>query len=89
MRFLDMATDQWWLYMGEPDYALGTSLCYQRSFWMGNPFAAKMVGEDNEFVFANRRHLAAVDAGEMMYATTHPGNTSPRNTNRSSWQRIA
>jgi glycosyltransferase involved in cell wall biosynthesis len=78
MRFTDGA--RWWKYKGSPNYALGTSLCYRLDWWRVHRFAAVQVGEDNQYV-ANahgRGELTTVDAGELMYATIHPGNTSPR-----------
>lgn len=79
MRFTD--GERWWKYSGTPGYALGTSLCYARSYWEKHRFRSINVGEDNYFVECAQveRKIASVDAGEFMYATIHPGNTSPRN----------
>jgi O-antigen biosynthesis protein len=78
MRFTDGA--RWWKYEGTHNYALGTSLCYRRAWWRTYPFESKNVGEDNTFVsvVSAAKQLVSVDAGELMYATIHPGNTSPR-----------
>jgi len=78
MRFTDGG--RWWRYQGTSDYALGTSLCYLRSWWQAHPFKACNVGEDNVFVNMARseRAILSVDAGELMHATIHPNNTSPR-----------
>jgi len=78
MRFSDGVG--WWKYEGTKGYALGTSLCYRRSWWQAHPFEAKNVGEDNAFVSvaSSAGRLISVDAGNMMYATIHTGNTSPR-----------
>jgi glycosyltransferase involved in cell wall biosynthesis len=78
MRFTD--GPRWWKYEGTANYALGTSLCYRRQWWQGHAFDAKNIGEDNAFVSvaSSAQQLASVDAGELMYATIHPGNTSPR-----------
>jgi hypothetical protein len=87
MRFTDGTT--WWKYIGTVNYALGTSLCYRRSFWEMHRFQSLQVGEDNQFVATawceNRLHTT--DAGEQMYATVHAGNTSPRMMG-SSWKVI-
>jgi hypothetical protein len=88
MRFTD--GERWWKYIGTRNYALGTSLCYRREWWQVNKFPALMVGEDNAFV-ANahaRGQLVTEDAGELMYATVHANNTSPRNMG-SNWKLIA
>jgi hypothetical protein len=78
MKFTDGV--KWWKYNGNKAFALGTSLCYRRSWWEKHPFPAKNVGEDNEFVSvaAAAKQLHSVDAGDLMHATIHPGNTSPR-----------
>ena len=78
MRFTDGA--RWWKYEGTRNYALGTSLCYRRAWWLAHPFPAVQVGEDNQFVGTAHAagELVTADAGDLMYATNHPGNTSPR-----------
>lgn len=85
MRFTDGV--RWWQYRGGPDYALGTSLCYRRDWWLGHRFPSVQVGEDNEFVAQARAHgaIASADAGDLMFATNHSGNTSPRNIVGASW----
>lgn len=82
MRFT--TGEQWSRYQGVSNYALGTSLCYRRSWWQLHPFPACDVGEDNDFVHlaAARHQLVSADAGDLMFATTHQGNTSPRNHNK-------
>jgi glycosyl transferase family 2 len=78
MRFTDGT--RWWKYIGTKNYALGTSLCYRKDWWTVNRFQSRQIGEDNAFT-ANahsHRQLITADAGDLMYATIHPGNTSPR-----------
>jgi glycosyltransferase involved in cell wall biosynthesis len=89
MRFTDGR--QWWEYSGPAKYALGTSLVYRREWWLMHRFPEVMVGEDNGFVAqaAARGGLVSVPAGEMMWATIHAGNTSPRgNPTGSSWAKL-
>lgn len=83
MRFTDGA--KWWKYEGTPNYALGTSLCYRREWWEKHPFEPKNIGEDNVFVSvaSAAKQLVTADAEineklQLMYATNHSGNTSPR-----------
>ena len=78
MRFTDGV--RWWKYEGTRNYALGTSLCYWRDWWSAHRFPVVQVGEDNQFVAAahSAGELVTADAGELMYATNHAGNTSPR-----------
>jgi len=79
MRFKE--DDIWWQYPGTIAFAIGTSLCYYREFWRQNQFPHIQIGEDNAFQ-AKAWELGQIenaDAREMMYATIHAGNTSPRN----------
>jgi O-antigen biosynthesis protein len=85
MRFTD--GERWWKYAGTVNYALGTSLLYRKDWWLRNRFRSLQVGEDNQFVaqaFASGE-LATADAGDLMHATIHAGNTSPRSLG-SSWK---
>lgn len=86
LRFTDGLS--WWLYSGAPGYALGTSLVYRRDWWERNRFPDLMVGEDNAFVGRARGALVSVDAGEMMWATIHTGNTSPRRLKGNQWRQL-
>lgn len=86
MRFTDGA--KWWLYVGAPNYALGTSLMFKRSWWKSHQFPALRVGEDGEFVRRAATVLSTAEAGETMFATVHEGNTSPRRIQGKQWQVI-
>jgi glycosyltransferase involved in cell wall biosynthesis len=85
MRFTDGIKS--WLYSGGDQYAVGTSLCYRKDFWEKNPFPAKQVGEDGDFVRVARqqKQLVTTPAGELMFASIHPGNSSPRQLTGSQW----
>lgn len=78
MRFTDGT--RWWKYEGTHNYAVGTSLCYRKKAWEQIKFPAIQVGEDNQFIAEafSRGWLVTADAGELMHATNHAGNTSPR-----------
>lgn len=88
MRFTD--GDSWWQYTGVPDYALGTSLVFRRDWWAQHRFPDLRVGEDTAFVYRARalRAITSVDAGDLMWATIHPQNTSPRQLKGNNWRRI-
>ena len=87
MRFTD--GERWWKYTStQTAYALGTSLCYRRDWWEQHRYPDVQVGEDNAFVAAARPVLVSVDAGEMMHATIHPGNTSPRLIGGRQWRAL-
>lgn len=77
-----------WQYRGIPNVsAVGTSLCYLKSWWEAHPFPDKHVSEDNAFamVAAQDRQLISCDGGELIIASIHPGNTSPRQLQGSQW----
>jgi glycosyltransferase involved in cell wall biosynthesis len=87
MRFTD--GPRAWLF-SRPDFALGTSLCYRRDWWEQHPFPAVQVGEDGAFVDAAKaaKQLVVADAGDLMHATIHAGNTSPRQLSGSNWKEL-
>ena len=80
----------WWRYRGVGNYAVGTSFCYRKDWWQQHKFPAKQVGEDGDFMkMANsERQLIAVDAGELMVASVHAGNTSPRRLSGGQWTEL-
>ena len=78
-----------WLYsIRDPNYALGTSLCYWRRVWAERPFADTSQGEYLSFlagrkvvsvpafVGSERLGVQAVDTDPLMIARIHAGNTS-------------
>jgi glycosyltransferase involved in cell wall biosynthesis len=80
-----------WMYRKQPPYAIGTSLMYRREFWRRNPFRDVQVAEDEAFVRQAIREgvLVSTDAGDMMRATNHAGNTSPRVFVGKNWSKVA
>jgi hypothetical protein len=87
MKFTDGAN--WWQYKGEHNYSLGTALVYRRDWWAAHRFPALQVGEDAEFAKTawDAGQLATVNAGELMHASIHPENTSPRSMG-SNWEKL-
>ena len=74
-----------------PQYALGTTLCYMKSFWYKHRFPAKNYAEDNALVYeaCDERQLIAVDAGEMMVVRCHASCTSnPGKLRQSAWPEV-
>lgn len=88
MFFTDGRT--WWKYTGHKSANLGTSLCYRKEWWHGHPFPPKHIGEDSGFIGAaiRARQYVAADAGELMVASIHRGNTSPRTLAGKAWARL-
>jgi glycosyltransferase involved in cell wall biosynthesis len=74
--------EQAFRYQGIHDYSVGSALCYRRDFWQQHPFVAEHRGrwEDNVFVqqARNDNQIIAVDAGQLMVARIHAGNTAPK-----------
>lgn len=91
MPFTDGKTR--WQYCGDAHFALDTSLCYFKDFWERHPFDHVNDGLEFNFRAAAVREgvFVSVDAGAMMYATVHPGNTSNHNIDlrSESWRLIA
>lgn len=91
MRFTNGT--HWWRYThgNGSQYSLGTALCYRREWWAKHPFRPIQVEEDVLFVNAARQagEIVAADAGDLMYATIHDQNTSPRQLRGSYWKEIA
>ena len=88
MKFTDGR--RWWRYTGHSGFVLGTSLCFRREWWRKYPFAGMQVGQDEMFgAEAQRAQQLAVEGDhDLMYATVHPGNTSPRVISGPAWAEL-
>ena len=74
-----------------PQYAVGTTMCYQKSFWDTHRFPAKNYAEDNALVYKalDERQLIAVDAGQMMVVRSHASCTSsPEGLGQNTWPEV-
>lgn len=74
-----------------PQYAVGTTMCYQKSFWDINRFPAKNYAEDNALVYKARdeNQLIAEDARQMMVVRSHPSCTSsPERLRQNTWPEV-
>jgi glycosyltransferase involved in cell wall biosynthesis len=80
MLFWDGA--QAFRYKGAYDYSLGSALCYRKEFWREHAFISEdhRRWEDNVFVqdARNEGQIVCADAGQMMVARIHAGNTAPK-----------
>jgi glycosyltransferase involved in cell wall biosynthesis len=82
--FYDERTGQSYRFERERGYAIGTSLCYRKSFWQLHPFQEgsekKPWGEDNGFVWEakQRQTIDTVDGRDMIVARMHHGMTAPK-----------
>ena len=98
MKFTDPAGEKWWMYQGAPSMALGTSLCYRTDYWRKFPFRntqqfpqnPKGICEDSYFTTDawGRRELIVTSGDDMMFATIHEGNSSPKQVSSSNWRRL-
>lgn len=90
MRFRSAEGREWHYRSSYPDYCLGTSLMYTRTFWERHAFRDLNVNEDGQMWTAARREhtVVACDAGDLMVATIHAGNTSPRQLNSKRYEEI-
>jgi hypothetical protein len=80
----------WWKFNGHSTSNLGTSFCYRKSWWADHKFQPRQIGEDLTFISDAARagqHIST-DAGLLMVASIHQGNTSPRQLQGNSWKRI-
>jgi glycosyltransferase involved in cell wall biosynthesis len=72
-----------WKYHNHINYAIGSSLCFRKSWWRDNPFdVKKRIASDNEIVRAafNQKQLIAVDGKDRMVCRIHKSNTSNKRT---------
>lgn len=74
--------EQAFRYKGIQDYSVGSALCYRKEFWQTHVFIAEdhRRWEDNVFVqqARNDNQIVSVDAGQLMVARIHAGNTAPK-----------
>jgi len=80
MLFWDERRRAAFVYTGDANYVLGTSLFYRKSWWDRNRFPSLNSGEDFTMFRRARsgRCLRSVEGEGLMVATTHSRGTSPR-----------
>lgn len=88
IHFFDERSRKAHEYHGGPQYIVGTSFAYRRSWWQEHPFRDFTCGEDNDFRDRARGILAAMDGLGKMVALTHGNGTSPRSINRTQWREV-
>lgn len=88
MLFYELMTGRAAKFTGHNTYGLGTSLMYTRDYWKRHPFRPgpedPNVAEDNQFVreAVSAGEFKGVDARDMMVATVHQLNTSPKDISK-------
>lgn len=81
-------------YFCSTNWAVGTSLCFTKSWWKSHPFPENKqnnTGEDSDFVSTARhaREMITTDGGKLVVARIHPGNTARKNIGASQYRRVA
>lgn len=73
-------------------YALGTSLCYRKEWWLKHPFQSIRIGEDIRFFQRAYREahrlVQTVPAGALMVARVHDHQTCRKSLTRRSYHRV-
>jgi hypothetical protein len=92
MLFYDTRDGNTYLWDYQKKYALGTSLCYTKDWWMRHQFPDLPIGEDLQFFnVANRLApdcVTTVHGQGMMVARVHSGQTSEKKLKDSYYQKI-
>lgn len=93
MIFVDEAARRAWKYVGSRDYQIGTSFLFTRGLWKAVAFrdATHAWGEDNLFrdeLIRRSVRMTSADADCLMFARTHAGNTSRRDTTAEDYRSI-
>jgi glycosyltransferase involved in cell wall biosynthesis len=88
--YFEPASRRAWLYHypeRQRKWVAGNSLCYRRSLWMENRFAAVAIGEDTRFVW-DPRVGTPLDLPDHRFfaALIHPSNSSRKVTRGAVWQ---
>jgi glycosyltransferase involved in cell wall biosynthesis len=73
----------WWKFVHSAHFGIGTSLMYRKSWWAAHPFPAVQYNEDGAFSKEADRYgeLVSCEAGLLMVASIHSGNTTRRGGN--------
>lgn len=73
----------------EKPWVYGATLCYTKSFWESNPFRETNLGEDNHFVWNNKKvKLRAHPSLHSYLGNIHPGNTSQKRLKDERWKKV-
>ncbi len=89
LYFHDRGRNEAFLYRytgGGSAWVAGTTLMYTRAFWERNRFLDMQVGEDSQFVWANRgARIVDLKDPALCVAGVHAGNVSPKQTRGVFW----
>lgn len=79
-----------WMFSSVANFAIGTSLMYRKDWALSHPFPAVQVAEDAAFSNYAREQkvLTTAPARDLMRASIHAGNTSPRRLKGDNWKQL-
>jgi len=91
--FYNSETSDLWQYTypeHEKPWVYGATLCYTKAFWETNPFRETNLGEDNYFVWTDKKvKLRAHPSLHSYLGNIHPGNTSEKKLKDNRWKKLA
>lgn len=88
--FVRESSREAWIYRGRSSYALGTSMCFTKEYWLAHRWLeTRTIGSDNAFGAEAERSSAIVTAPGvgLIIARVHKDNTSPKRC--SNWKPTA
>lgn len=88
--FYNIVSGQAWQYVypaNQRAWVSGSTLCYQRAFWVNNRFESISVGEDARFVWRNARvRVKTLPDNTFHVGIIHGHNTSPKRITAPLWR---
>jgi O-antigen biosynthesis protein len=91
LLYYNASTEEAWEYhydVAGANWVGGNTLAYRKSFWQRNRFPDVRVAEDSRFIWSDQKKIVR-DLAEpsLCVAMVHSGNTSPKETRGSFWNR--
>ncbi len=87
LKFTDGVS--WWEYSnGQTNFVMATSLFFRREYWVSHPFPPDQIGQDESFTYQahDLGQLLREPDKQLMFATIHQSNTSPRRIHPHNWK---
>ena len=91
--YWSMLTDKAYRYVHQPQYSLGSAMCYFKSFWKTHPFPDRSHSEDNHVTFQakNAGQLVSSDGFQRLICRVHQTNVtqSAMRVGRNNWPQVS
>jgi glycosyltransferase involved in cell wall biosynthesis/SAM-dependent methyltransferase len=88
--FYDPRLERAWQYVYPPEqrrWLAGSTLCYQKSYWLAHPFPDINLGEDTYFIWAGPpERMTCMADSDFHVGIIHGANASPKDTVGLYWQ---